>query len=287
MRLSPALSRPLERALKEKHCLIAAHRGSWGGPVLQNTLPAYALALRRGADILETDVCLSADGEMLCFHDGSEREVFGREFDIRTLPLSGVRALRPLNAYGQETGDIIPTLEETLRFALDREAFLNVDRAWDALDRVCSLLDRYPEARERCILKAPMRKARRALSFLDAHRVKYMFMPIVYTWAEVEEALEWTGVNTVGLEMISSGPEDPLFGAEAMARVHAAGLFVWVNTLRLGERKKDRLYGDLDDFGSLENPGAGWGSLMEMGADVLQTDFADLVRAERERRYGR
>ena len=275
------------KALERRKCLIAAHRGCWGGPLIQNTLPAFALALRRGADILETDVCLSADGELFCFHDGSEKQVFGREMDLREMPLASIRALRPLNAYGQEVSAVVPTLEEVLRFALERGTFLNIDRAWDYFDRVCALLDRYPEAEERCILKAPVRKGRAAMAYLGARKVKYMFMPIVYTPEELEEALSYAGVKTVAAEVIASGGESALYGKEAADRIHEAGLCLWVNALCLGERKKDRLYGCLDDPGSLENPALGWGEMMKIGADVIQTDWPDLVREERERFFGK
>ena len=278
--------RLLREAVERKKCLIAAHRGCWGGPVVQNTLPAFALALRRGADILETDVCLSADGELFCFHDGSEQQVFGREMDLREKPLAQIRALRALNAYGQEVSAVIPTLEETLRFALEHRAFLNIDRAWDHFDRVCALLDRYPEAAERCILKAPMRKGRAAMAYLAQRKVKYMFMPIVYTPQELEEALTYTGVNTVAAEVIASGGDSALYGEAAAERIHGAGLCLWVNALCLGEREKDRLYGRLDDPASLEDPGRGWGEMMRIGADMIQTDWPDLVREERRRQFG-
>ncbi len=42
--------------------LIAVHRGTWGGNVIQNTVQAYRIALDMGGDIFECDAALSADG---------------------------------------------------------------------------------------------------------------------------------------------------------------------------------------------------------------------------------
>lgn len=52
----------LNRQLEEKQVLIAVHRGTWGGYVIQNTIQAYRIALDMGGDIFECDAALSADG---------------------------------------------------------------------------------------------------------------------------------------------------------------------------------------------------------------------------------
>ena len=47
---------------------MIAHRGS-SGTLAEHTLAAYRLALDEGADGLECDVRLSADGQLVCVHD--------------------------------------------------------------------------------------------------------------------------------------------------------------------------------------------------------------------------
>ena len=46
------------RAAAEKRMLLVAHRGSWGGNIPCNTIPAYETALAQGADMIEIDVRL-------------------------------------------------------------------------------------------------------------------------------------------------------------------------------------------------------------------------------------
>ncbi len=48
--------------------LVIAHRGA-SAYLPEHTLAAYALALGQGADGIETDVVLSADGVPVCLHD--------------------------------------------------------------------------------------------------------------------------------------------------------------------------------------------------------------------------
>ena len=76
----------LNRQLEEKQVLIAVHRGTWGGNVIQNTIQAYRIALDMGGDIFECDAALSADGVFYAFHDGTEPINLGREENLTTLP---------------------------------------------------------------------------------------------------------------------------------------------------------------------------------------------------------
>ncbi|MCC5785685.1 MAG: hypothetical protein JJU33_03170 [Phycisphaerales bacterium] len=48
--------------------LVIAHRGA-SGYVTEHTMAAYAMAYAQGADMLEPDVVLSADGVLICSHD--------------------------------------------------------------------------------------------------------------------------------------------------------------------------------------------------------------------------
>ena len=50
------MSNPFLSLQNEKKVLIAAHRGSCGGNIPCNSLPAFQIALNYGADIIELDV---------------------------------------------------------------------------------------------------------------------------------------------------------------------------------------------------------------------------------------
>jgi glycerophosphoryl diester phosphodiesterase len=51
---------------------LVAHRGaSHDAP--ENTLPAFELAWKQGADAIEGDFHLTADGKIVCVHDRSSR----------------------------------------------------------------------------------------------------------------------------------------------------------------------------------------------------------------------
>ena len=58
--------------------LVIAHRGA-SAYAPENTLPAFELAVRQGADMLELDVQRSADGVLVVFHDDTTERWDGRK----------------------------------------------------------------------------------------------------------------------------------------------------------------------------------------------------------------
>lgn len=73
--------------------LIVAHRGA-SGAYAENTRAAFLHAAVQGADILETDVHLTADGAVVCSHaDMVERPGSDQPVPISELPLAQLREL--------------------------------------------------------------------------------------------------------------------------------------------------------------------------------------------------
>jgi glycerophosphoryl diester phosphodiesterase len=64
---------------------LVAHRGaSHAAP--ENTLAAFKLAWREGADGIEADFRLSSDGEVVCIHDADTSRVAGRKLVVARTP---------------------------------------------------------------------------------------------------------------------------------------------------------------------------------------------------------
>lgn len=99
--------------------MILAHRGA-SDARLENTLPAFAHAIERGADGVELDVQLSRDGEVIVFHDEDLARLAGRSERVEHLTweaLSRVVLMR---------GAKIPRLVELLD-AWPTDRWLNVE----------------------------------------------------------------------------------------------------------------------------------------------------------------
>lgn len=63
---------------------LYAHRGSPGTATFENTLPAVAAALGSGADGVEVDLRLSADGVLVVCHDADLHRLVGSPLEIAT-----------------------------------------------------------------------------------------------------------------------------------------------------------------------------------------------------------
>jgi glycerophosphoryl diester phosphodiesterase len=86
--------------------LAIAHRGDPRGAV-ENTLAAVSRAVALGADAVEVDLRLTADGVVVLHHDPQLDRVWGRPGAVAELPFAELRALVPE----------IPTLAEALALA--------------------------------------------------------------------------------------------------------------------------------------------------------------------------
>jgi glycerophosphoryl diester phosphodiesterase len=94
---------------------IVAHRGS-SAAAPENTLAAFRRAIADGADAIELDVRLTADGEVVVIHDAT----LGRTTDGRgAVSASPLAALRRLDAgawhAARHARERIPTLREVFR----------------------------------------------------------------------------------------------------------------------------------------------------------------------------
>lgn len=71
---------------------VVAHRGS-SALLAEHTLGAYVAALDEGADALECDVRLTADGHLVCVHDRSLRRTAQTKGLVSTTDLADLEAL--------------------------------------------------------------------------------------------------------------------------------------------------------------------------------------------------
>ena len=88
-----------------------AHRGA-SAHAPENTVDAFALALRLGATGLETDLWLTADGVPVLDHDGVVRR-WGRQRPIRTVPRESLPPSIPT------LSDVLPLCGPDIHLAID------------------------------------------------------------------------------------------------------------------------------------------------------------------------
>jgi len=120
--------------------LLYAHRGT---PRLfpENSMPGLAHAIALGADVLEIDAHMTADGHVVVVHDADGTRMAGVDRAIRESPLSLVQAWDVATGFdGEVAGPVrVATLDAVLR-ELPR-ARLNIDVKQTVPDMVLPLLE--------------------------------------------------------------------------------------------------------------------------------------------------
>lgn len=270
----------LNKQFAKSRVLIAVHRGSWGGNVLGNTIPAFQMALDSGADMFELDVSVSTDGVLYAYHDNSEKHLLHIDANIETLSSAQIEKLCYYNTIGEPSGVHIELLESVFSFFKNGELY-NVDRCWGKLPQTAALLDRYPWVIKQALFKSPVKE--NVLEFLNGCPRKIMYMPIVYSMQDIEKVLSYPEINLVGMELIANRPEDELFQDDVIRYLHDRQLFAWVNAITLSNLPQHILYGGLDDNTALfKDKDASWGKLLKKGIDILQTDWPFQLRKYRD-----
>jgi len=130
------------------HPIILAHRGA-SALAPENTLEAFQLAFEQGADGVELDAKLSADGEVVVIHDATvDRTTDGRG-RVASRRLAELRGLDAGRAFSPEyQGARIPTLNEVFE-AVGHRGIINVELTNyyglpDGLaEKVCALVKRH------------------------------------------------------------------------------------------------------------------------------------------------
>ncbi|HWQ13863.1 MAG TPA: glycerophosphodiester phosphodiesterase family protein [Roseiflexaceae bacterium] len=99
--------------------LVIAHRGA-SAYAPENTMAAFELAARQGADMCELDVQPTADGQLVVFHDETTERWDGQRRRAAACTLAELQAL-------DIGGERVATLAEVCDFARERGMRLNVE----------------------------------------------------------------------------------------------------------------------------------------------------------------
>ena len=106
--------------------IIIAHRGD-KTHAPENTLAAFRLATENGADAVEFDVKLTADGRVIVLHDQTVNRTTNGTGKISQLSLAAVRVLDAGAWYSENfRGECIPTLDEVFE-TVGRLLHINIE----------------------------------------------------------------------------------------------------------------------------------------------------------------
>ena len=135
-----------DRLAGKQKPLVMAHRGN-RALFPENTLPAFRQAWQEGADIIETDLHLSRDGEFMCIHDGTLNRTTCGEGQVAARTLKELKDLAIVEEKRGPTEYQVPTLAELAKELPEEMALaleLKTDRFLEkeVCERLARLLDK-------------------------------------------------------------------------------------------------------------------------------------------------
>ena len=127
--------------------IVFAHRGA-RTEAPENTLAAFELAIAQGADAIELDARLTADGHIVVLHDANLDRTTNGKGRVAQKTLAELQAVDAGSPFSEKyRGEKIPLLEEVFD-AIGKKTFINVELknyttpTDDLVERVCDLVVR-------------------------------------------------------------------------------------------------------------------------------------------------
>jgi glycerophosphoryl diester phosphodiesterase len=214
--------------------LVIAHRGS-SSEAPENTLPAFEAAVRCGADAVELDVRLTADGAPVVIHDATLDRTTDRSGAVSALTLAELRAVDAGWHFSSDLGRShpfrggearVPTLGEVL-WAFPRLNILVEIKEPSAQEAVRRVLVQ-EDAAARCVVASAHREA--LLAFDEPPFARGASAPEISAlyWATlVRRRIPNPGYRILSVPLRHRGLPVPTSGFVAAARANGCAVHVW------------------------------------------------------------
>lgn len=256
----------------KENIIVVAHRGASGGNIPCNTMTAYEIALKQGADMIEVDVSCSSDGKLFLFHPGMETEHLDKNIELDKMPFNEIQKLRYVNYDNTPTQFGISSFDDFLEQFKGR-CYINIDKFWDNPKKIYEAINRHGMT-DQMLVKSKI--SENVLSVLENLCPELPFLPIVAEKHPLHENLMKRNINYIGAEVLFERDDSPLAGKEFIDMMHNDGRLVWVNSI-IYDYLEQLAGGHSDDTAMTVSEDYGWGWLADRGFDFIQTDWTMML----------
>ncbi len=253
----------------KENIIVVAHRGACGGNIPCNTLTAYEIALKQGADMIEVDVSRSRDNKLFIFHPGMEEDHFNKKMNFKRMKFERIAKERYVNFDNSVTQFGVATFDEFLEQFKGR-CFINIDKFWDNPEMIYETIKRHGMI-DQVLVKSKL--SPKIIKTVEDFCPDVAFMPIVRDEHPYHEELMSRNINYIGAEVLFENENSYMADPEFIDMMHRDGKLVWVNSI-IYDYKEQLAGGHSDDTAFTVNEDYGWGWLADKGYDMIQTDWA-------------
>ncbi|MBR2869265.1 MAG: glycerophosphodiester phosphodiesterase family protein [Clostridia bacterium] len=256
----------------KENIIIVAHRGVSGGNIPCNTMAAYEIALKQGADMIEADVSCSKDGKLFLFHPGMEKEHLGKRINLSRKKYDNIMNQHYINYDKTPTQFSIADFDDFLENFKDR-CFINIDKYWDNPEKIYKAVKRH-NMTDQILVKSKI--SDKVISVLENLCPELPYIPIVSENHPKHKELMKKNINYVGAEVLFKNDSSYLASDEFIDMMHRDGKLVWVNSI-IYNYKSQLSGGHSDDSALTVSEDFGWGWLADKGFDFIQTDWTMML----------
>lgn len=257
--------------LDEKEIIVCAHQGTWSGNIPGNSLTAFDVAIKQGAQMIELDVTKSVDGELFVFHPTMEKRMLGQDIDISSMKSEDIKKLRFVNVGGGYTSETVQTLDNVFEHLKGR-CYINVDKFADNPCEIMHIIKKHKMLDQIVVKSDPIASV---LQKVEEFAPDIQYLAIInddYDPYQVHKDLMQRKLNYVGLEVVFKNDFSPLANDSFIEVVHADHKLLWGNAILFDSRYL--LAGQHSDDTALKgDPDNGWGWFIDKGFDIIQTDW--------------
>lgn len=266
------------------YVMVVAHRACWQ-TAPENSVAAVNACVGVDVDMIEIDVRQTKDNKLIVMHDETVDRTTNGTGLISELNLSEIQSLRLKDKDGTDqplTDQHPPSLREAL-MAIKGNVLVNLDLKESLFEDAYAIvqeLDMSDQILMKMNAEAESPKLSQA-SFIG----KVNFMPImfecdpfyeVYCEKTLSSAIDdYRDYDPVAFEVVFQTDE---YISEAIDAVRDEGTRLWVNTL-FEKHAAGRVDND-----ALNNPDQIWGEVVDLGFNIIQTDYPSELIAYLDKR---
>lgn len=124
--------------------MVIGHRGA-SGYAPENTMTSFKMAKEMGADMIEYDVYMSADGVPVIMHDDKVDRTTDGTGSIEEMTLEQIKKLDAGSKTDKKyAGEKVPTLEEVVSWAAENKILMNIEiKGAGCEEKIVELLKKY------------------------------------------------------------------------------------------------------------------------------------------------
>ncbi|NOX65604.1 MAG: glycerophosphodiester phosphodiesterase family protein [Chlorobi bacterium] len=229
--------------------LITAHR-AMHTKYPENSLAAFQHSINSGVDIIETDIRTTKDGKLVLMHDGSVDRTTNGEGKLKNFTFAELEKLELEKESDDPNTYRVPLAEDALNLAHGK-IMVDLDIKSVYIKNLVDLVHKTQTEKQVLFFDSDFAVLDSVL-LLDS---TLMLMPRAHSLEEVKEIIKRYHPLVIHI--------DPSFYTkEVVSTIKASGARIWINALGFADAKA--MIGLVD---------TGYASLVEGGANIIQTDY--------------